>query len=407
MRYANRSIYVIVGCLILAAGTSAPAQDWPQWRGPNRDARIVGFAEPQIWPYELTQQWQVIVGIGDAGPALVDGVLYVHTRQGNEEIIMALEADTGKEIWRQKNPAPNIGGPARSHPGPRSTPAVGQGKVVTLGAGGILTCLETDGTVVWRKDPFPGIVPRFFVGMSPMIVPDAVIAHLGGAGNGAIIAYDLNTGDEIWRWAEDGPEYGSPVLLTASGTVQIVTLTDKGLVGVNLADGTLLWRLPFPPRRMAMNCTTPIVYGQTVVYTGQNRGTTAVRIERQGDTFVARQLWNHEGLATGFNTPVFVENLLFGISERGKLFCLDTRTGLTSWMSEFRLDRFGTVLSAGSVLMVISPRSPLIVFEPNSVDFREIARYRVAQTSVYAQPVVSDGAIYVKDQESLIKWSIE
>ncbi len=407
MRYANRLICVVVGCLILAASSSSRAQDWPQWRGPNRDAKITGFVEPETWPEDLTQEWKVIVGLGDAGPALANGRLYVHTRQGNEEVIMALDAGTGREIWSQKNSAPNMSGPARQHSGPRSTPCVAQGKVVALGAGGVLTCLDMGGRIIWREDPFPGIVPRFFVGMSPMVVGDTVIAHLGGAGNGALIAYDLNTGEERWRWSEEGPEYGSPVLLRADGTTQIVTLTEKGLVGVNLTDGALLWRRPFAPRRLAVNCTTPIVDGQTVIYTGQNRGTIAVKIEKQGDEFTATELWNKKNVSTWFCTPVLSGWMLFGLSQQGNIFCLSTATGGELWTNDTKHDRFGTVLDAGSVLMAITPRSPLIVFRGNNFRYEEVAKYKVADTPVYAQPAVAGDAIYIKDQESLAKWTIK
>ncbi len=127
--------------------------------------------------------------------------------------------------------------------------------------------------------------------MSPIIVDGMAIAHLGGQGNGAIIAYDLDTGNEKWKWAVEGPEYASPVLLTVEGTKQIVTLTEKNIVGIGAADGKLLWQLPFAPQRRAYNAATPIVEGQTVIYTGAGRGTKAVKIEKQADRFTAKELW--------------------------------------------------------------------------------------------------------------------
>ena len=403
----HRPIYVLVGCLILVAGGICAAQDWPQWRGPNRDGKASGFVVPETWPEKLTQNWRVIVGVGDASPVLAAGRLYIHARQGNEEIIMCLDAGTGDEIWRHGNPAPNVGGCARSHPGPRSTPVVADGKVVTLGAGGILTCLNVSGRVLWSKDPLPGIVPRFFAAMSPLVVGGSAIAHLGGAGNGALIAYDLETGGERWRWTEDGPEYSSPVLMAVGGVFQVVTLTEKGIVGVSIVDGSLLWRLPFPPRRMAVNCTTPIIYGQTVIYTGQNRGTIAVKIERQGDEFTATEVWNQPAHSTWYSTPIRSNNMLFGLSQHGRLFCLSAITGTQLWINDTKHDRFGTIIQTGSVFMVIAPRSPLIVFNAGTLSYNEIASYKVAATPVYAHPAVAGNAIYIKDQESVIKWTVE
>ncbi|UCE47534.1 MAG: PQQ-binding-like beta-propeller repeat protein, partial [Phycisphaerales bacterium] len=204
---------VIMSCVILALTGGVMAQDWPQWRGPARDGMVSGFDAPGQWPAELTKKWSVTVGAGDATPALVGNKLYLSTRQGDEEVTLCLNAADGKEIWSDKYAAQPVGGPARSHPGPRSSPAVADGKVVTLGVGGVVSCLDAaNGKVVWRKDPFPGVVPRFFAAFSPIIVDGMAIVHVGGPGKGAIIAYELVGGDEKWRWGDEGPDYGSPVL---------------------------------------------------------------------------------------------------------------------------------------------------------------------------------------------------
>ena len=173
-----------------------------------------------------------------------------------------------------------------------------EGKVVTLGVGGVLSCLDAaSGKLVWRNDPFPKVVPTFFTATSPIIVDGMAIAQLGGKGNGAILAYDLATGGEKWRWAREGPEYASPVVLTVDGAKQIVTLTEKSIVAVGVADGKLLWQRPFVPQMRAYNAATPIVDGQTVIYTGAGRGTIAVKIEKQGDGFAAKELWSNPDVA--------------------------------------------------------------------------------------------------------------
>ena len=234
-----------MGCVVLVCAGSVLAQDWPQWRGVNRDGMVTGFAAPQEWPKELTPKWKTTVGTGCATPALVGDRLYVFARQGDEEAILCLSAADGKEIWKDKYAAQAVTGAAGRHPGPRSSPAVAEGKIVTLGVGGVVSCLDLTGKLVWRKDPFPKIVPKFFTSMSPIIVDGMAIVHVGGQGNGAIIAFDLANGEEKWRWAAEGPEYASPALMTVDGTKQIVTLAEKSIVGIATADGKLLWQLPF------------------------------------------------------------------------------------------------------------------------------------------------------------------
>jgi len=410
MKNKKRLISMLAGVLILISATCIFAQDWPQWRGANRDGKVTGFVAPENWPTELTQKWKITVGSGDATPALVGDKLYVFARQGENEVTLCLNAAAGEELWRDEYAAQAATGPAARHPGPRSSPAVRDGNVITLGVGGVLSCLDAAaGKVVWRKDPFPGVVPRFFTAMSPLIVDGMCIAHLGGAGNGAIIAFDLKTGDEKWRWAGEGPEYASPVLLTVDDTKQIVTLAEKSIVGVGAADGKLLWQLPFAPVRRAYNAATPIVAGQTVIFTGASRGTKAVKIEKQGDGFVAKELWSNDEVAVQFNTPLLKEGLLFGLTSKDNLFCLNAQTGQTAWLDTTRRGRggFAAILDVGANLLALPSNSELIAFKPSSKEYTELARIKVADGSTYAHPVLAGNRIYVKDVEALAMWVIE
>ena len=410
MKKENLSRAVMAGCVILISAGCVFAQDWPQWRGPKRDGKVSRFTAPRKWPKELKLRWKTPVGTGDATPALVGDKLYVFTRQGVEEVTTCLEVERGEEQWMSKYVAQAVTGAASRHPGPRSSPTVADGKVVTIGVGGVLSCLDAaNGKVVWRKDPFPKVVPRFFAAISPIIVDGMVIAHLGGQGNGAIIAYDLATGDEKWRWADEGPDYGSPALLTVAGTKQIVTPTEKSIVGISVSDGKLLWQLTSVPPRRAYNAATPIVDGQTVIYAAKGRGTKAVKIEKQGSGFTVNELWSNPEIGVQFNTPVLSDGLLFGLSDGGNLFCINAQTGQTAWTDTTQRDRggFAAILDAGSVLLTLPSNSELIVFKPDSKGYSEIARYKVAETPTYAHPVIAGNRVFVKDQESVTMFRIE
>jgi outer membrane protein assembly factor BamB len=410
MKTGNLLMCAMVAGLVLISATCAFAQDWPQWRGANRDGKVTGFTAPENWPKQLTQKWKVTVGTGDATPALVGDKLYVFARQGDDEVTLCLDAATGKELWLNKYAAQAVGGPASRHPGPRSSLAVADGKVVTLGVGGVLSCLDAaTGTEVWRKDPFPKVVPQFFTATSPIIVDGMAVAHLGGKGNGAIIAFDLATGDQKWQWAVEGPEYSSPVLLTVEGTKQIVTLTEKSIVGVGLADGKLLWQLPFVPQRRAYNAATPIVDGQTIIYTGAGRGAKAVKIEKQADGFAAKELWSNPEVAPQFNTPALTDGLLFGLSDSGNFFCINAQTGQTAWIDTIQRDRggFAAIVDAGSVILALPSNSELIAFRPSDKEYTELARIKVADTPTYAHPVIAGNRVFVKDQETVAMLTIE
>jgi outer membrane protein assembly factor BamB len=410
MKNTNLLRALMVVCVLLIGASVVFAQDWPQWRGPNRDGKVSGFTAPQKWPEKLTQKWKIPVGLGDATPALVGNKLYVFVRQGSEEVTLCLNAGNGKEVWQNRYEAQAVTGSARGHPGPRSSPTVADGKVVTMGVGGVLSCLNAaTGDVVWRKDPFPKVVPRFFTSFSPIIVDGMAIAHLGGQGNGAIIAYDLATGSEKWRWGEEGPDYGSPALLTAAGTRQIVTLTEKSIVGIGVADGKLLWQLPFVPPGRAYNAATPIIDGQTVIITGKGRGAKAVKIEKQGDGFAAKELWSNPDLAPQYTSPVLRDGLLFGLTDGNKLYCINAKTGQTAWTdATARGSRgFGSIVDAGSCLMVLPNNSELIVYKPSGKEYSELAVIKVSETPTYAHPVVTGNRIFIKDKDTVTMFVVE
>lgn len=395
--------------VLLIAGT-VMAADWPQWRGANRDARVSDFKTPETWPDKLPEKWNITVGSGDATPALAGDKLYVFARQGDDEVTLCLNAENGQEIWKDKYAAQAVTGAAARHPGPRGSVAVAGGKVITMGVAGVLSCLDAEsGKMLWRKDPYPQVVPKFFTSVSPIITDDLVISHFGGEASGAIIAFALADGSEKWKWAGEGPQYASPVLLESDGTKQIITLTEKSIVGIALTDGKLLWQIPFVPQGRAYNAATPIVDGQTVIYTGAGRGTFAIKIEKEDQTFAPKQLWSNPEVATQYNTPVLKDGDIFGMSNSGSLFCLDAESGKTNWADPNSLDRsgFGTIVDAGSVLMALPSSGDLVVYKPNDKQFEQVAKIKVSETPTYAYPIVSGSRIYIKAQDTLTMYAFE
>jgi outer membrane protein assembly factor BamB len=340
----------------LGAG-GAFAQDWPQWRGANRDAKAADFKAPKTWPKELSQKWKVTVGEGVATPALVGDKLYVFSRQDGNEIARCLNASDGKELWAEKYESLGANRPADSFSGPRSSPAVAQGKVVTLGVRGMLSCLDAaTGQKLWRKDDFQAY-PGFHPSSSPIIVDGLCIAQLGGRENGALVAYDLTSGAEKWKWSGPSPAYASPVLLMAGGTKLIIAQTEAKLVAVNSADGKLMWEAAAAPQgggpggpggpggggpggrggmgggRGDYKAATPIVDGQTIITAG--RGMKAVNLEKEGGMFVAKELWSNPDKSVQFNTPALKNGMLYGLAPNNELFCINARDGKIGWSVPF------------------------------------------------------------------------
>jgi outer membrane protein assembly factor BamB len=259
----------------------------------------------------------------------------------------------------------------------------------------------------------------FFTSSSPLVVDGLCIAQLGGKENGAIVAYDLNSGDEKWKWSADGTAYASPVLMEVGGAKAIVAETDKNIVALNAANGKVLWQSPYAGKGMGgYNASTPIVDGQTIIYSGAGRGTKAVKVEKKGEELGANELWNNPEKSVVFNSPVLKDGLVYALTQNNEIVCLNAQDGKAMWSAPVAQEAgaeggrrrgrggFGSIVDAGSVLMALTPSSELIVFKPSEKEYTEVAKIKVAETPTYAYPVVSGNRIYIKDQDSVAMFSL-
>jgi outer membrane protein assembly factor BamB len=318
--------------VLVATASISMAQDWPQWRGPNRDAKASGFKAPAAWPKELTQKWKVSVGGGVSTPAVVGNRLFVFARDGDDEILRCLNAETGDEVWQAKSlPKESQFRGDNGYTGPRSSPTVADGKVVTFGVTGVLSCFDAaTGKEVWRNADFENETPTFHTSSSPIVVNGLCIAQLGNERSGGIYAFDLATGAERWKWTEDGPEYGSPVLMTIDNTQHVVAPTNENLVAFS-TDGKVVWQMPYE-QGGRYTSATPIVHGDTLIVAGPGSGVSAFRLKKDGDRLVEEKLWSNTDNSLVFNTPVLKDNLLVGLSSAGQLFCINIENGAsTAW----------------------------------------------------------------------------
>jgi outer membrane protein assembly factor BamB len=408
MKHIKQWTATVAASVVLISGDCLLAQDWPQWRGVNRDGKVAGFSAPAAWPTNLTRRWQVTVGKGDASPVLAREQLYAFGRQGTDEVLLCLDPSSGKTIWEAKYPAGRVvTGPAVGHPGPRSTPVVADGRVCTLGVGGILSCFDAaNGAVLWRKQStsdYLGASTKSDSSMSPIVVDGCCMIHVGDRTNGAVIAFEMGSGEPKWKWDGDGPANSSPVVMSAGGKRQLVTLTAKNLVGLDLTNGKLLWQLPF--EAVQGNNTTPVIDGSMVIFTGQGKGLFAAKIEPQGEGFAGIPLWTNNQAGTRFTTPVLKDGLLYGYN--GSFFCASAQTGATLWTDAAKRGQSAAVLDAGSVMLALTLNGELAAFKPGNTEYTELARFKVASSETWAHPVVAGNRIFVKDSQTVSLWTIE
>jgi outer membrane protein assembly factor BamB len=322
----------------------------------------------------------------------------------------ALDAATGKEIWRTGYPAPfqMMSSTARHGPGPKSTPTYADGRLFTFGMSSIVTAFDAkSGKILWQH-PKTAAQPRFHTAMSPAVEGDLVIVHVGGPGDAALTAFDAATGKVRWQWDGDSPAYGSPLVVTLEGTRQVVTFTHAHLVGVAAADGALLWSRPFvtPSNTTAQ---TPILYRDTIVQAGRENGITRFRAVRDGGGWTTKDLWHTDEVSLHLANAVEVNGALYGLSHlnSGQYFALDLETGKVLWKSDPRQATNAAIVRAGDTVFSLEDDGELVIFKASRSAFEPVRRYEVAQSETYAQPTISGRRVFIKDVSKLTHWSFE
>lgn len=415
MTLRSYALVVLTLLVVLGGGMSVGAQrptaDWPQWRGPNRDGSAPSFTPPKTWPENLTQRWKVDIGLGYATPVVVGNRLYTFSRRDENEVVAALDAASGKQIWQAQYPAPYtlVKAAAPHGMGPKSTPAFADGRLFTLGISGILSAFDAaSGKLLWQK-PAPAVGPTFSTSQSPIVDRGLLIVHVGGNKEGGLTAFDPATGNQRWQWNGDGPGYGSPVVAEIAGTRQVIIPTYQNLVGVSAETGELLWRRAHKARS-DVNAITPLVMGDTVISSGTEVGIVAVKLSKQGNQWTAQDAWLNSDAYFQLSNGAIVRDALFGLSSTGSgtYVIVDVKTGKLLWTGEPRAAANAAIQKAGDLLLILENDGELVVADGTKTSgLTPIRRYKVADTATWAAPAISGNRIFVKDESSVTLWTLD
>ncbi len=417
-RIMNPALIVatITTLLTWSATRPARAEDWPCWRGPHHDgiSRETGLLKQ--WPKDGPKQlWKVSLSGGFSSIVVDKGKLLTQTKEGNQEIVVCLEPATGKELWRYKyecdykaHPTFTGGGFPPSRTGPRATPAVDGELVYTLGATGILLCLEVGtGKLVWQQEllklggtkcPWHG-----YCGC-PLVVGERVYVHPGGPKGKSIAALDKRDGKVLWQTLDDPPGHATPVWAEVAGTGQLIFFTGAGAIGVAPENGKLLWRYPWKTQ-FGLNIATPIVTDGKV-FVSSNYGTGAAMFHLT-DKPEPETVWKALSMHNHFSCSVLYEGAVYGFSEQ-RLRCVDFATGKVLWDNVSGLRR-GSLLLADGLLILLGEHGELALAKATPTEYVEISRCQILDKKAltWTVPVLSDGRLFVRNENTLLALQVK
>jgi outer membrane protein assembly factor BamB len=393
----------------LAVTVAAAADDWPQWRGPERNGLSKESGLLKQWPASGPSRiWMnAALGAGYGSVSVQGERIYLQSLIGRQSTVASLNRADGKIVWSK------VIGPGSGNgqgPGPRGTPTIDGDRLYVLTENGDLACLKAaDGTSIWQLNilrDFGGHNISWLIAESPLIDGNKVIVTPGGRGAG-VVALDKMTGRTIWtsRELSDAAGYSSVVVADIQGVRTLFTLTSEAGVGIRASDGKLMWKYPRAANRTA-NVTTPVVFDNKVFYTsayGTGGGLLGLKAEagevKAQEIYFTTEMQNHHG------GVVLVNGYLYGFNN-AILTCLEFATGKLMW--RHRSVGKGSVTYADGRLYLLGEDNVVGLAEASPAAYKELGRFTIADQGLpsWAHPVVSGGRLYVRNQGTLSSYDV-
>ena len=398
---------------LLLSASLAPAADWPQYRGPKSDGSTTENIQA-AWPGTGPRQvWKMPLNAGFSSFVVAEGRAFtLVSRQLDgvkSEVCVALDADTGKELWAASlgfakydgggdSGAPNNNG----GDGPRSTPATDGTRVYALNAGLGLFCLDAKtGKPLWKKDlarEHGARNIRWQNAASPLLEGNLLFVCAGGEGQ-SLLCFDKRAGALVWKGQSDLMTHATPVITTLLGHRQVIFFTQSGLVSVVPGTGQVLWRYKFP--YSTSTAASPVADGDIVYCSaGYGVGAGAVKISKEGNNFKATELWRKPNqLINHWSTPVVHQGHLYGLFgfkqwERVPLKCVELATGEEKWSKE-GFGQGGSIL-VGQHVVTLAENGELVVVQATPAAYTETARTQAVAGKCWNNPAVSNGRLYAR-----------
>jgi len=419
------SICVLLGVVI----APTRADDWPDWRGPQRDGvwRESGVVQ-RFDGQALDVVWRTSIGSGYCGPTVADGRVYLTDRQikpKQVERVHCFDAKTGRNIWTHTYDCPyeNVSYDA----GPRASVIIHDGRAYSLGTMGHFCCVDAaSGKIHWQKDlkdEYDIAMPIWGIACAPLIYKDLVILQIGGADGACMVALDRISGKERWRALDDRASYSAPKIIKQAGRDVVVVYTGDHVAGLEPASGKVHWKVPFPPKRMVIGVADPVLHGDYLFVTNFFDG--AMLLKLRHDKPAVEKVWHRAGesekktdaLHSIISTPYLKGDHIYGVDSYGEFRCLELMTGDRVWESDAVVPRarWATVhiIEQGDQVWMFNEKGELIIADLSPKGYRETSRAKLIEPTrdqlpsrrggvCWSHPAFADRHVFARNDEILV-----
>jgi outer membrane protein assembly factor BamB len=398
------------GCLLAVCAATEPAT-WPQWRGPTRDGQVRDTAWPDTLDTNRLQRvWGVALGPSYSGPIVgTDRVFTTETKDKKVEVVTALDRKTGTAIWsRAWEGALSVPFFAKSNGDwIRSTPALAGDRLYVAGMRDVLVCLEAgDGKEIWRVDFVKELgspLPSFGFVCSPLVDGDSVYVQAGAS----FVRLNRTNGQVIWRTLKDqggmwGGVFSSPVFADLAGKRQLLVQTREKLVGVEPADGQVLWERAVEAFR-GMNILTPVVLGDHVFTSSYGGKTLGFKVAFSDGKWSATEVWRHK--AQGYmSTPVVIDGVAYTHLRSQRVMAIEVDTGRELWTSGESFGKYWSLVANGDRILALDQRGVLLLVRANREKLEVLDKRKLGDAETWAHLAVAGDELFVRELDALTAW---
>jgi len=382
--------------------SSETPDDWPQWRGPNRDGISKETGLLKNWPASGPKVlWRVPTGQGYAGIVIAKGRGYTMIGEGESEFIISFDPANGKEVWRVKADGMFYNDQGN---GPRSTPLVDGEIVYSLSGNGKLHALSTkDGKTVWSHDlrgEYGGKIPQWGISTTPLVEGNLLIVDVGGNSGHSVMAFNKANGKVVWKSESDIPGYSAPIAITVNGMRQALVFTGSRLVSLAPTDGKLFWSYDWETR-YDVNAATPVFIPPDKIFISSNYGKGSALLQTKANNGKAtmQEVWKGREMKNHFSSSILYENHLYGFDD-AFLTCLDVATGQPKWQQ--RGFNKGSLLFADGHLIVLGEYGKLALVEATPAGYKEKANVEILKGRCWTVPTLAGGKLYLRNQSEML-----